>query len=667
MITFKKSIFLIILYLAGLSSLVAAGDDRGKPVVANTFPPPEKLEILIKLASEQIEAGNKQAIFTTDSALKLADSLHLEIEIARVLNLQGIAWKIWGDNQKSVLHLFRAQEIYKKLNRQADYAEVLMNLGETNRASGNLIKSMFYLNSALTIFRKKNDSAGLAKVYNRLAATSYEQNLTWHNHDVAQFDVLGTYLFDFNQTYNSDKNFRMKYDTILYYAGLSNQYARKLNLPTLEISTQIIIAALYTITFQFEKALGLYDTILEESKLTTSGLELPLAYYNIAILYYKKKDYKKVLEYANECYRLSKEADIKSYILMSAGLIGLTYTQTGQYREAYEYSRIAYLGRLEYFKQDIDMKVKTLQYDFEIERKQKQIDNRNLHLRFLYFALFSILSVTTLFIFILFLKNKKKKILNDELNTRNRIISEQNDQMALINSEKDRFFSIIAHDLRGPFNGFLGLTQTMEEELPSMNREEIHNVAILLRQSATNLFSLLENLLTWSRLQRGLTSFSPSTFLLKPQFELSLQSILDIAQKKEIRITHEIPGDLVVFADVNMLESIFRNLISNAVKFTPPGGQVSITARPADGNSVEISIRDTGIGMSAGLIQHLFKLDGQANRKGTGNEPSSGLGLIICKEFVEKHGGKIWAESEEKKGSIFSFSLALSKKKSVYE
>ncbi|MEI6683100.1 MAG: tetratricopeptide repeat-containing sensor histidine kinase [Bacteroidota bacterium] len=653
MISCKQIFPILILYLVGLNPLLAAGRESQPPAGQNAVPAHQKLEFLIKLANKQIEAGDKQAIYTADSAGKLADSLHLENEKARVFNLQGVAWKIWGDNQKSVFYLFKAKEIFNGLNRQSEYAEVLMNLGETSRAAGSLIKSMSYLKSALTIFREKNDSVGLAKVYNRLAATSYEQNLTWHNRDVDQFDVLGTYVFDFTQTYHSDKNFRMKYDSILYYAGLSNQYARKLKLPTLEISTQIIIAALYTITFQFEKALGLYDTILEESKLTPSGLELPLAYYNIAILYYKKQDYKKVLEYANECYRLSKEADIKSYIMMSAGLIGLTYTQTGQYREAYEYSRIAYLGRLEYFQQDVDMKVKTLQYDFEIERKQKQLDNRNLHLRFLYFALFSILSVTTLFIFILFLKNKRKKILNDELNKRNRIISEQNTQLALINSEKDRFFSIIAHDLRGPFNGFLGLTQTMAEELPSMSLEEIQNIAILLRHSATNLFSLLENLLTWSRLQRGLTSFSPLTFLLKPQFELSLQSILGIAQKKEIRITHEIPGDLVVFADVNMLESIFRNLISNAVKFTPPGGQVSITARPADGNSVEISIRDTGIGMNSGILQNLFKPDGKANRKGTGNEPSTGLGLIICKEFVEKHHGKIWVESMEGVGTTF--------------
>ena len=643
----------LFLCLVGLNSLMAADSGRDAPSGKNLVPPHKTLEHLIKLANEQIEAGDKQAIHTTDSAAKLADSLHLEPEKARVLNLQGVAWKIWGDNQKSVFYLFKAQEIFKVLNRREEYAEVLMNLGETNRAAGNLTRSMGYLKSALAVFREKNDSTGLAKVFNRLAATSYELFLTKYNRDVDQYEVFGTYKFDFVKAYHSDQSFRLKYDSIMLFADESNMYANKLNLRTLKISTTIITAALYTITFQFEKALGLYNTIIGEGKQISSRIELPLAYYNIAILYYKKSDYNSSLVNAKECYRLANEADIKAYILMSAGLIGLTYKQMGQYKEAYEYSRIAYLGRIEYFQKDIDVKVKTLQYDFEIERKQKLIDNRNIHLRILYIALFVILLVTSIFIIILVLKNKRKKVLNDELNRRNQIILQQNDQLAGLNNEKDKFFSIIAHDLRGPFNGFLGLTQTMEEELPSMDLGEIQNIAMLLRQSATNLYNLLENLLAWSRLQRGLTPFMPVTFLIRPKLEECLESIQVLAHKKEISLDYDVPGDLVVFADVNMLESILRNLITNAMKFTLPGGRVSILSRSLEGNSVEISIRDTGIGMSSGIIGNLFKLDGKANRKGTGNEPSTGLGLIICKEFVEKHGGKIWAESIEEVGSTF--------------
>jgi signal transduction histidine kinase len=119
----------------------------------------------------------------------------------------------------------------------------------------------------------------------------------------------------------------------------------------------------------------------------------------------------------------------------------------------------------------------------------------------------------------------------------------------------------------------------------------------------------------------------------------------------------EIPGEITVFADENMLGSIVRNLTTNAVKYTEKGGNVSIAAKTVSGNSVEISVRDTGIGMSSTMVEDLFRLDVQTNRKGTDGEPSTGLGLLLCKDFIEKHGGKIWVESEEGKGSTFRFTL----------
>jgi signal transduction histidine kinase len=132
---------------------------------------------------------------------------------------------------------------------------------------------------------------------------------------------------------------------------------------------------------------------------------------------------------------------------------------------------------------------------------------------------------------------------------------------------------------------------------------------------------------------------------------------MPIANKKGIMVDIEIPGEITVFADENMLGSIVRNLTTNAVKYTEKGGNVSIAAKTVSGNSVEISVRDTGIGMSSTMVEDLFRLDVQTNRKGTDGEPSTGLGLLLCKDFIEKHGGKIWVESEEGKGSTFRFTL----------
>jgi PAS domain S-box-containing protein len=233
----------------------------------------------------------------------------------------------------------------------------------------------------------------------------------------------------------------------------------------------------------------------------------------------------------------------------------------------------------------------------------------------------------------------------------------KNEELQKINAEKDKFFSIIAHDLRSPFNGFLGLTQIMAKELPSLKMIEIQEIAEIMKRSATNLFRLLENLLEWARVKQGLIPFEQKLVDLLPIVDESIEVAQESAKTKEIKIAYDVPNKLKVFADTNGLQTIIRNLVSNAVKFTSKGGKISVSAKATDNKSVEISVKDTGIGMSCEMINNLFRLDVQTNRKGTEDEPSSGLGLLLCKEFVEKQGGRIWVESEEGKGSIFYFTL----------
>ena len=226
-----------------------------------------------------------------------------------------------------------------------------------------------------------------------------------------------------------------------------------------------------------------------------------------------------------------------------------------------------------------------------------------------------------------------------------------------LNATKDKFFSIIAHDLRSPFNGFLGLTQIMAENLQSLKMAEVQNISVRMRDSATNLFRLLENLLEWALMQQSLIPFKPNVQELRPIVAESIWMTLEYAKNKDIEISYTIPDNLSVFADRNMLQTVIRNLASNALKFTPKGGKVSLLAKDSGDMNVEISIRDTGIGMSQKIIDNLFHIDVRTNRKGTEGEYSSGLGLLLCNEFIGKHGGKIWVESEEGKGSVFYFTI----------
>lgn len=235
----------------------------------------------------------------------------------------------------------------------------------------------------------------------------------------------------------------------------------------------------------------------------------------------------------------------------------------------------------------------------------------------------------------------------------------KNEELIQAHAEKDKFFSIIAHDLRGPFNGFLGLTQIMADESSSLSTKEIQQMAESMEKSASNLFRLLENLLHWARIQQGLIPFNPIVVRLLPIADESIAMVFDQAKIKGIEITRSIPNDLAVFADYNMLQTIIRNLVSNAVKFTTKGGKVMLSAKPAGDNFVVIAIKDTGIGMRQEIVEQLFRFDVQTGREGTEGEPSTGLGLLLCKEFVGKHGGKIWVESEEGVGSTFYFTIPL--------
>jgi len=238
------------------------------------------------------------------------------------------------------------------------------------------------------------------------------------------------------------------------------------------------------------------------------------------------------------------------------------------------------------------------------------------------------------------------------------IIREKNIELQQLNAQKDKLFSIIAHDLRSPFNSFLGLTELMEKELFNMSLLEVQTLATDLNNSATNIYNLLTNLLEWSRLQQGLIGLMPDVLNLSRIVEQSIGILSEVSKLKSIVINIDIPDDLTVLADPNMLQIILNNLLSNAIKFTPEKGNISISAKIID-NLAEILIADSGIGMDEERISHLFRIDINVSRPGTNGEPSTGLGLCLCKEFVEKQGGEIWVESEVGKGSKFYFTLPI--------
>jgi len=230
-------------------------------------------------------------------------------------------------------------------------------------------------------------------------------------------------------------------------------------------------------------------------------------------------------------------------------------------------------------------------------------------------------------------------------------------QVTKLNAEKDKFFSIIAHDLRSPFNGFIGLTELMADNSENFSQAEFVEHSISLNNAAKKLYKLLEYLLEWSQIQNGAIEFTPNNFVLKKLVSESVDSIYERALQKRIEIINEVDNSQKVYADEKMIGSVLRNLLSNAVKFTRTNGKISIKTEHPNNGKVTISIEDNGVGIPEDDIEKLFKIEEKVRTHGTDGELSIGLGLLLCKEFIDLHGEKIWVESNEKTGSKFSFTL----------
>lgn len=225
-----------------------------------------------------------------------------------------------------------------------------------------------------------------------------------------------------------------------------------------------------------------------------------------------------------------------------------------------------------------------------------------------------------------------------------------------LNVMKDKFLSIIAHDLKNPFNAIIGFSDVLKERIEEKDYQEVGRYAGIINESSKRILDLLTNLLEWSRSQTGKMEFTPEYLDLTRLIGEVASLLEDSARQKSITIINSISRKYIVNADGSMISTVVRNLISNAIKFTKQGGTVTITAEktPVD---IIVTIRDTGVGINQASLGKLFRIDESYSTSGTAKEKGTGLGLILCKEFIDKHGGKIWAESEAGNGSAFSFSL----------
>lgn len=238
-------------------------------------------------------------------------------------------------------------------------------------------------------------------------------------------------------------------------------------------------------------------------------------------------------------------------------------------------------------------------------------------------------------------------------------IESQRDSLEELNAAKDKLFTIIGHDLKNPLTSLLSVSHTLRENFSGLSKDELQQAMKNVDQSAHNLFRLLENLLEWTRTQTGHLPIHRRHFLLNPLIDENITYLLPTAKKKNISLVKELTDSLSVYADKNMVSTVIRNLLNNAIKFTPKGGRIQICSYRHN-NEVWIEVSDTGMGIEKHKKARLFRIAATASTRGTENEKGTGLGLLVCKDFVEKNGGSIWVDSQPGKGSTFTFSVPLS-------
>ena len=573
------------------------------------------------------------------------------------------------DNTISLNYALSANKLAKKIFWNKGIADSYANLGKCYWVKSNFSKAFDYSYKSLKIHEKINNKEGVAKTNNLLGIIyidekKYSQALNHYsaalklNLESKDQKMTSTYLNNIGDVYMQQK----KYTNALKYF----QEALRLN-KLKKDSTNIAfnltnLGITYNSMKNYSKGINYINqsiTIYKNDKSLYNGynkFELGRAHYFMS-LDEKNNEKKqsllnKSIAYFHESIEIFKKFNSLNDLQTSYSFVSKASREKGNYKESLEYSEKSYTLKSSIFSNENKKQIANLESQREIDLRDKQIIIQNLKIKsdsrkvYLLFTIATAIAILLGLFFWLYLSKRKTNL---QLKEKNKTISN-------INTQKDKFFSIIAHDLRGPFNGFLGLTELLADDLDSMTPDEIQFAAGSMKSSANNLYRLLENLLEWSRMEQGLIAFKPQENKLKSVVDECTLTFKDSAQKKEIKIKSSIDEEVTVFADNNILHAVIRNILSNAVKFTPRGGMITIQGKEDDKNTT-ISITDSGIGMNAKMIDNLFRLDVQTNRKGTNDEPSTGLGLILCKEFVEKHNGKIWLESIEDKGTTFYFSF----------
>lgn len=529
----------------------------------------------------------------------------------------------------------------EEFSLSANYADSLNDAKLIYRADNGLGSSFYYLkqySKAAEYFQKvfdfglqTSDSLALSAASNNLGNVAVSEN---RNRDAATF-FLQSLKFGIHR----DKTSRVH--AILNLAESYRQLSEYKLMKQWLDSTIVIVEQNNVLFLQ-----GRYYSLLADYYRLTGNKEKALQMIDSAIV---------LTQSSNDRRMQSMFMQIKSTIL----------GELGRYKEAFETAKKLTVLKDSIWNENVANSSNLAEQRFQAQKKVEQLKIQNLEIEQqkqtissqerLFTLLLSVVLLLLVIGFLILLLMRKLKSSNKLLMQKNKIIESRNHELKEIIKTRDKLISIIAHDIKNPLgtiSGFAELILISRSDNKDKTLEYVNHIF----KGAGNLYSLLDNLLTWARSQKGAMEVKPVYINVWKIAENSVELMEDMARDKKLTLTNNIPAGFSVFADFQMIDTVFRNLITNALKFSHPGGEVILSAQQKD-NFIEISVSDTGVGIEPKDVEKMFKTDSDYKRIGKHANKGSGLGLGLCHEFVIKNSGRIWVESFPGKGSTFKFTL----------
>ncbi len=626
----------------GISKLQAKKSDFGKSEkncalaleLANEINN-DSLIIVANLLSAKIKVIKNDfpnVLSILEPALEKARQLNDSLLISECYDAYG-AYYYYSDVAKSIEYYLKSLQIQEKYEESESLLSRIVNIGSLYGRIDQKEKAIEYLLRGAKIADDTNQKYVKSTIYNNLAAIYFDSgNVEKSKHYLEEALIIASQLKD-----------------ELMVCGIV-----------------VNLGELYQREKQYDKAMDYYRKGLANAAIKNVPEQKIYTLHNIATLYYDLKDYKTSVKYAEEALTIAKKLDITLHNVELYKVLTENYEQLHDYKAALENQKFYKIYNDSLFNIQNTAKIAEIQskYDFDAAEKENMLLKKDNKIQALTIAkqqnqqllLLILLFLILLTIALVYTKMKKDRKMNVLLSAKNEEINLKSQELEKANMAKDKFFTILAHDLRNPFNSILGSLEILHTEYDALSDNERRQFIELITNSAVSTNKLLTNLLEWSMVQRGTISFDKKDNNLSALIRESVNLHQNLALNKNIEIKNNVSKKVMAFFDKKSISVTINNLINNAIKFTPPKGKVTISAERNDGH-VSVSVRDTGVGISPSKLKSLLKIEGAKSTPGTDSEPGTGLGLILCKEFIEKNNGEIKISSEEGKGSNFEILL----------